>query len=83
MDVVAGNSTDGLIATLGMIVLQDDRHFFPPYQAVTVMRGAALRDHPDVSMATRAEVLKRAKELNYRPNLAARAIVTGRTGLRG
>jgi LacI family transcriptional regulator len=48
---------------------------------VTVLR--ALRNYPDVSAATRAEVLKRAKELNYRPNLAARALVTGQTGLMG
>ena len=48
VDVVAGNSTDGLIATLGMVVLEDDRHFFPPYQAITVVRGAALHDHPEL-----------------------------------
>lgn len=48
---------------------------------VTVLR--ALRSYPDVSAATRAEVLQRAKELNYRPNLAARALVTGHTGLMG
>jgi LacI family transcriptional regulator len=48
---------------------------------VTVLR--ALRNYPDVSAATRAEVLQRAKELNYRPNLAARALVTGHTGLMG
>jgi glycine betaine/choline ABC-type transport system substrate-binding protein len=51
VDVVAGNSTDGLIATLGMVVLEDDRRFFPPYQAVTVVRGAALRDHPELRAA--------------------------------
>jgi LacI family transcriptional regulator len=38
-----------------------------------------LRDHPDISAETRDRVLKRMKELNYRPNLAARALVTGRT----
>ena len=43
VDVVAGNSTDGLIAALGMVVLEDDRHYFPPYQAVTVVRAATLR----------------------------------------
>jgi len=48
VDVVAGNSTDGLIIALGMVVLEDDRHFFPPYQAVTVLRGGALRDHPEL-----------------------------------
>ena len=48
VDVVAGNSTDGLIIALGMVVLEDDRHFFPPYQAVTILRGGALHDHPDL-----------------------------------
>jgi osmoprotectant transport system substrate-binding protein len=48
VDVVAGNSTDGLIIALGMVILEDDRHFFPPYQAVTILRGGALRDHPEL-----------------------------------
>jgi LacI family transcriptional regulator len=38
-----------------------------------------LRDHPDISPKTRERVLKRMKELNYRPNLAARALLSGRT----
>src|SRR5580704_17699757 len=45
VDVVAGNSTDGLITALGMVVLEDDRHYFPPYQAVTIVRGVALEQH--------------------------------------
>jgi osmoprotectant transport system substrate-binding protein len=45
VDVVAGNSTDGLIAALGLVVLEDDRHYFPPYQAVCVTRGVALEQH--------------------------------------
>jgi len=44
---------------------------------VTVSK--VLRDHPDISSETRERVLKRMKELNYRPNLAARALVTGKT----
>jgi len=48
VDVVAGNSTDGLIIALGMVILDDDRHFFPPYQAVTILRGGALREHPEL-----------------------------------
>jgi LacI family transcriptional regulator len=44
---------------------------------VTVSK--VLRDHPDISAETRERVLKRIKEVNYRPNLAARALVTGRT----
>jgi LacI family transcriptional regulator, galactose operon repressor len=43
----------------------------------------ALRDHSDISQETRARVLKRVRELDYRPNLAARALVTGRTYLLG
>src|SRR5580765_1351670 len=43
----------------------------------------ALRDHSDISEETKARVLKRVKEMNYRPNLSARALVTGRTNLVG
>jgi len=43
----------------------------------------ALRDHSDISDETKARVLKRCKELNYRPNLAARALVTGHSNLIG
>src|SRR5512142_3365472 len=45
--------------------------------AVTVSK--ALRHHPDISEETRNRILKRIKELDYRPNLAARALITGRT----
>ena len=38
-DLIAGNSTDGLIASLGLEVLDDDRHFFPPYDAAVVYRN--------------------------------------------
>jgi glycine betaine/choline ABC-type transport system substrate-binding protein len=38
IDVIAGNSTDGLIERLGLVVLEDDRHFFPPYDTVIVSR---------------------------------------------
>lgn len=44
---------------------------------VTVSK--VLRNHTDISEETRERVLKRMKELNYRPNLAARALVTGRS----
>lgn len=43
----------------------------------------ALRNHSDISEQTKARVLKRVQELNYRPNLAARALVTGRTNMIG
>ena len=42
-----------------------------------------LRNHPEVGPDTRARVLARVRELDYRPNLAARSLVTGRTYLVG
>jgi LacI family transcriptional regulator len=42
-----------------------------------------LRNHPDIGDETRQRVLARVKELEYRPNLAARSLVTGRTYLVG
>jgi LacI family transcriptional regulator len=49
--------------------------------AITISK--VLRNHPDVGDKTRERVLARVKELNYRPNLAARSLVTGRTYLVG
>ncbi|CAN5586871.1 glycine betaine ABC transporter substrate-binding protein [soil metagenome] len=43
VDVIAGNSTDGLIATLDLFQLEDDKHFFPPYQAVFIARQDKLK----------------------------------------
>lgn len=39
LDIIAGNSTDGLIAALDLFQLEDDKRFFPPYQAVFIARG--------------------------------------------
>ena len=39
VDLIAGNSTDGLIEALGLLVLTDDRHYFPPYDAALVTRN--------------------------------------------
>jgi osmoprotectant transport system substrate-binding protein/osmoprotectant transport system permease protein len=46
VDLVVGSATDGLIAALGLVVLEDDRHYFPPYDAVPVVNEASLRFHP-------------------------------------
>ncbi len=48
VDIVAGNSTDGVIAALHMVALEDDRHYFPPYEAVPLVRRATLDRHPEV-----------------------------------
>jgi glycine betaine/choline ABC-type transport system substrate-binding protein len=46
VDLIAGNSTDGLISRYGLFQLEDDRHYFPPYDAVPVARRAALEKYP-------------------------------------
>lgn len=51
VDIVSGNSTDGAITALNLRVLQDDRHYFPPYQAVPLVRQEALQQHPQLQAA--------------------------------
>ncbi len=51
IDLIAGNTTDGLIPALDMFVLQDDRSYFPPYEAVAVMRQETITRHPEVARA--------------------------------
>jgi osmoprotectant transport system substrate-binding protein len=51
VDVVAGNSTDGTISALGLVALEDDRHYFPPYDAVPVVRKATLEQFPALRAA--------------------------------
>jgi osmoprotectant transport system substrate-binding protein len=51
VDMVAGNSTDGLLAARDLAVLEDDRHYFPPYEAVPIVRGDTLARHPAVRTA--------------------------------
>jgi osmoprotectant transport system substrate-binding protein len=51
IDIAAGNATDGLIGALDFFVLEDDRHYFPPYEAVPVVREETLRAHPEVGRA--------------------------------
>ena len=51
IDLAAGNTTDGLIPALDLFVLQDDRHYFPPYEAVPVIRAQTAQQHPEVAQA--------------------------------
>lgn len=48
VDVAVGSNTDGLIAALGLVVLEDDKHYFPPYQAVPIVRRETLEKYPQV-----------------------------------
>ncbi len=51
VDIVAGSNTDGMIAALGLVVLQDDKNYFPPYDAVPIVRPEALRNTPGMQAA--------------------------------
>jgi osmoprotectant transport system substrate-binding protein len=51
VDMIAGNTTDGPIAAFGLTVLEDDKHYFPPYQAVPLVREDALRRWPQIQIA--------------------------------
>ncbi len=54
VDLVAGNSTDGLLSTLDLAVLKDDKHYFPPYQAVPILREQTVKEHPEVAQAIKS-----------------------------
>ena len=51
VDLAAGNTTDGLVPALDLFVLEDDRHYFPPYEAVPIIRQKMLAHHPEVGRA--------------------------------
>ncbi|QQS45876.1 MAG: ABC transporter permease/substrate-binding protein [Acidobacteriota bacterium] len=48
VDVIAGDATNGLIARLDLVALEDDRRYFPPYMAVPVIRTEVLDRHPEL-----------------------------------
>lgn len=54
IDVTAGDATSGLIGALGLVRLEDDRHYFPVYDAVPVARATVLLQHPGVARVLRA-----------------------------
>jgi osmoprotectant transport system substrate-binding protein len=51
VDIVAGNSTDGLTYALDLVALADDRHYFPPYDAVPIVRRDTLQKFPQLRAA--------------------------------
>ena len=48
VDMVAGNSTDGLIEKLNLVVLKDDKKYFPPYEAAPIVRQEILKKYPQL-----------------------------------
>lgn len=53
VDLIAGNSTDGQVEALDLVQLQDDRGYFPPYEAAVVTRRETLDRHPGLAEALR------------------------------
>jgi osmoprotectant transport system substrate-binding protein len=51
VDIIAGNTTDGLIPAFDLFVLEDERQYFPPYEAVPIIRRDAITRHPEVAAA--------------------------------
>ena len=91
VDLVAGNSTDGLIAALDAVVLEDDRHYFPPYEAAFVVRGRVWRERYGVRRALEelagridAATMRRANAAidrdKRRPEDVARELLAGLSG---
>jgi len=69
IDLGAGNTTDGLIPALDLFVLEDDKHYFPPYEAVPIIRQETLFSHPELVQALAGLTGKisdqEMRELNY------------------
>lgn len=67
VDLIAGNSTEGRIATLGLFQLEDDHHYFPPYEAVYISRKAAMSTELNEVLARLANAIstEEMRKLNY------------------
>ncbi|MEH1816333.1 MAG: glycine betaine ABC transporter substrate-binding protein [Nostoc sp.] len=69
VDMVAGNSTDGQISRLGLVVLKDDKHYFPPYETVPIVRQEILKKYPELRTAIASLAGKisadEMRQLNY------------------
>jgi glycine betaine/choline ABC-type transport system substrate-binding protein len=51
VDIAAANGTDGMLAHAEFVVLEDDKHFFPPYECAIAVRGQSLERFPGLRAA--------------------------------
>lgn len=65
VSMVAGNATDGQLSVLDVVVLQDDRHYFPPYECALAVRSEILKDNPPLRQAL-TELTGRFTDLTMR-----------------
>jgi osmoprotectant transport system permease protein len=88
-DLIAGDATSGLIRALDLVQLEDTRRYFPPYDAVPVVRTDTLRRHPAVrgaldglqgriTVAHMREMNHRVEALRQAPATVARDFLAGR-----
>jgi glycine betaine/choline ABC-type transport system substrate-binding protein len=79
VDIVAGNSTDGLLAARDLMILEDDKHYFPPYEAVPIVRQDTLVRFPEVRAAIEELAGKisdaEMRKMNYAVDAERRDIV--------
>jgi osmoprotectant transport system permease protein len=78
VDLIAGNSTDGLIPRHDLFQLMDDRRYFPPYDAVPIVRQETLRRYPEVRDALRTLggliSVEEMRQLNFQVDGEHRAV---------
>jgi osmoprotectant transport system substrate-binding protein len=69
VDIVAASNTDGMIRKMNLVVLQDDRGYFPPYDAVPIVRQDTLQQQPEIGTALGSLVGRitadAMREMNY------------------
>ena len=70
VDLIGAFSTDGRIAALDLVVLEDERHAIPPYDAVVLAGARLVREHPDAIAALRGLTGAIDAERMRRMNLA-------------
>ena len=70
IDVLDVYTTDGRLSVYDFVVLEDDQHFFPPYEAAGLVRGSTLEQHPELGavlgLLSNAFDAKTMRQLNYR-----------------
>lgn len=78
VDLIAANSTDGLISVLNLVVLEDDKKYFPPYQAVPIFNQAILKKHPElrtvINKLTGLISTKDIQTMNYQVDSQSRPV---------
>jgi osmoprotectant transport system substrate-binding protein len=78
VDMIAANATDGVLSKMDLLVLEDDRHAFPPYEVSLVAREEMLKQRPEMKTALSELAGKftngKMQQLNYQVDVEHRAV---------